>query len=127
VETGVLEALAGGAEAEPFITHHNVLDTNFYLRISLELQLKKLIAGGFEKIFEIGRVFRNEGIDREHLQDFTFMEFYWAYHNYEDLTNLLERMYKGIVKKTIGTLVTTWQGKKINWGKSAAAGLCDAL
>jgi lysyl-tRNA synthetase class 2 len=117
VETGVLEALAGGAEAEPFITHHNVLDTNFYLRISLELQLKKLIAGGFEKIFEIGRVFRNEGIDREHLQDFTFMEFYWAYHNYEDLTNLLERMYKGIVKKTIGTLVTTWQGKKINWGK----------
>ncbi len=117
VETGVLEPMAGGAEAEPFLTHHNVLDVNFYLRISLELQLKKLVVGGFEKIFEIGRVFRNEGIDREHLQDFTFMEFYWAYHNYDDLIVMLERMYKRVIKKTTGGLTTVWQGKKIDWGK----------
>lgn len=117
VETGVLEAIAGGAEAEPFITHHNALDTDFYLRISLELPLKKLIVGGYESVFEIGRIFRNEGIDREHLQDYTQLEFYWAWHDYNDLMKLTETMYKKIVKKTTGALVTTNQGRKINWGK----------
>ena len=71
VELPVLENLPGGAEAEPFKTHHNALDTDFFLRISLELPLKKLLVGGFDKVFEIGRIFRNEGIDREHLQDYT--------------------------------------------------------
>ncbi len=115
VETGVLEPMAGGAEAEPFMTHHNALDTDFYLRISLELQLKKLVAGGFEKIFEIGRVFRNEGIDRDHLQDFTFMECYWAYHDYRDMMQLMERMYTSVIKRAMGTLVTAWQGHDIRW------------
>ena len=117
VETGILEVMAGGAEAEPFITHHNVLDIDFYLRISPELQLKKLITGGFEKIFEIGRVFRNEGIDREHLQDYTALEFYWAWHDYNDLMVMTEKMFKKIIKKTQGTLITTNQGRKIYWGK----------
>ena len=115
VETSVLEPMAGGAEAEPFKTHHNTLDTDFHLRISLELQLKRLIVGGFDKIFEIGRVFRNEGIDRDHLQDFTFMECYWAYHDYRDMMALMEKMYKKIIEATCGTLKTEWQGNEIDW------------
>ncbi len=117
VETSVLEPQAGGAEAEPFKTHHNTLDTDFYLRISLELQLKKLIAGGFDKVFEIGRVFRNEGIDRDHLQDFTFMECYWAYHDYKQLMKLMQEMYQFVIRETMGTLTTTWQGNDIHWGE----------
>lgn len=117
VETSVLEPMAGGAEAEPFKTHHNALDTEFYLRISLELQLKKLIAGGFDKVFEIGRVFRNEGIDRDHLQDFTFMECYWAYHDYKQLMKLMQEMYQFMIEKTMGTLTTSWQGNDIHWGE----------
>ncbi|MEK9173401.1 MAG: lysine--tRNA ligase [Patescibacteria group bacterium] len=117
VETPVLEAIPGGAEAEPFKTHHNALDTDFYLRISLELPLKKLLVGGFEKVFEIGRIFRNEGIDREHLQDYTQLEFYWAYSDYTELMKFSERLYKTVIKKTTGSLSTTYQGQKINWGK----------
>jgi lysyl-tRNA synthetase class 2 len=117
VETSVLEPQAGGAEAEPFKTHHNALDTDFYLRISLELQLKKLVAGGFESVFEIGRVFRNEGIDRDHLQDFTFMECYWAYHDYKELMKLMQKMYQFVIERTMGSLRTTWQGHDIDWDK----------
>jgi lysyl-tRNA synthetase, class II len=115
VETSVLESLAGGAEAEPFKTHHKALNTDFHLRISLELQLKRLIVGGFDKIFEIGRVFRNEGIDRDHLQDFTFMESYWAYHDYRDMMALMEKLFKVVIQKTCGTLTTKWQGHAIDW------------
>jgi lysyl-tRNA synthetase class 2 len=117
VETPALENIPGGADAEPFKTHHHALDTDFYLRISLELPLKKLLVAGFEKVFEIGRVFRNEGIDKEHLQDYTQLEFYWAYRDYNDLMILVERMYKTVIKKTCGTLLTTYEGKKIDWGK----------
>jgi lysyl-tRNA synthetase class 2 len=117
VETSVIEPLAGGAEAEPFKTHHNALDTDFYLRIALELQLKKLIVGGFEKVFEIGRVFRNEGIDREHLQDFTFMECYAAYHDYRSLMAVLEAMFRYTIQETMSGLTTEWQGHKIDWSK----------
>lgn len=117
VEAPVLEATPGGAEAEPFKTHMNALDEDFYLRISLELPLKKLLVGGYEKVFEIGRIFRNEGIDKEHLQDYTQLEFYWAHHDYNDLMKLLEAMYKEVVKKTTGGLVTSWESEKINWGK----------
>jgi lysyl-tRNA synthetase class 2 len=117
VETGVLEAIPGGAEAEPFVTHHNALDEDFYLRISLELPLKKLIVAGYEKVFEIGRIFRNEGIDKEHLQDYTQLEFYWAYRDCQDLMELTERMYKFMIERTMGTLVTKWQNHEINWGK----------
>ncbi len=117
VELPVLEAIPGGAEAEPFKTHMNALDTDFYLRISLELPLKKLLVGGYESVFEIGRIFRNEGIDREHLQDYTQMEFYWAYHDYNDLMNFTEKMLKYVIKETTGGLTTTFGGKKIDWGK----------
>jgi len=117
VETPVFEAIPGGAEAEPFKTHLNALDDDFYLRISLELPLKKLIIGGFDKVFEIGRIFRNEGIDREHLQDYTQLEFYWAYHDYNDLMALVEKMYKGAIKAVSGSLATAFGGKKIDWSK----------
>lgn len=117
VETPVLESVTGGAEAEPFKTHLKALDIDLYLRISLELSLKKLIVGGYEKVFEIGRIFRNEGIDKEHLQDYTQLEFYWAYHEYNDLMKLVEKMYKFVIKKSVGTYRTTYDGKKIDWGK----------
>jgi len=116
-ETAVLESVPGGAEAEPFKTHHNALDTDFYLRISLELPLKRLLVGGFDKVFEIGRIFRNEGIDREHLQDYTQMEFYWAYRDYNDVMELTERMYKEVIKNVCGVLTTECGGKKIDWSK----------
>lgn len=105
VETPVLENTTGGADAKPFITHHNALDINVYLRISGgELWQKKLMVAGYEKTFEIGRIFRNEGMDAEHLQDYTQMEFYWAYADYNDGMKLVEDMYKYAAKKTFGTL-----------------------
>lgn len=117
VETPVLENLPGGAEAEPFRTHHNALDEDFYLRISLELPLKRLLVGGFDKVFEIGRIFRNEGIDREHLQDYTQLEFYWAYSDYTDVMKLTEKVYREVIEKTCGGLVTEFGGTKIDWSK----------
>lgn len=104
VETPVLEQIPGGADAEPFVTHHNALDVDYYLRISLELHLKRLIVGGFDKVYELGRVFRNEGLSPQHLQEFTMLEFYWAYASYEELMNLLEEMYSKVTQKTFGTL-----------------------
>ncbi|OGE80278.1 MAG: lysine--tRNA ligase [Candidatus Doudnabacteria bacterium RIFCSPHIGHO2_01_FULL_45_18] len=115
VWTPVLENIPGGADAEPFITHHNALDRDFYLRISLELPLKKLLVGGLDKVFEIGRVFRNEGIDREHLQEYDALEFYWAYSDYGKGMDLVEKLYKNIVKKVIGQSETEYEGHKINW------------
>jgi lysyl-tRNA synthetase class 2 len=117
VQTPVLEHIPGGAEAEPFKTHHNALDQDFYLRISLELALKRLLVGGYERVFEIGRVFRNEGIDREHLQEFDHMEFYWAYADMQAGMELTEKMYRKIVQDVTGGTVTEWEGEKINWGK----------
>ena len=116
VETPVLELIPGGADAEPFVTHHNALDTDFYLRISLELPLKKLLVAGYEKVFEIGRVFRNEGIDAEHLQDYTECEFYWAYEDYKGLMKFVEKLYKTIVKNTLGKEISQYRGQEINWG-----------
>ncbi len=117
VEMPVFESIPGGADAEPFMTHHNALDQDFYLRISLELPLKKLLVGGYEKVFEIGRIFRNEGIDAEHLQDYTQMEFYAAYQDYKWLMKFVEKMYKLVVKNTTGSLITEWQERQIDWGK----------
>ncbi|MFH1111681.1 MAG: lysine--tRNA ligase [Patescibacteria group bacterium] len=116
VDTPALEAVAGGADANPFRTHHDKLDQDFYLRISLELPLKKLLVGGFEKVFEIGKVFRNEGIDTEHLQDYDMCEFYWAYADYNMLMEFTQELYQEIVKKVTGGLKTTYQGKTIDWG-----------
>lgn len=116
VQTPVLEHIPGGAEAEPFVTHHNALDADFYLRISLELSLKRLLVGGYERVFEIGRVFRNEGIDREHLQEFDHMEFYAAYMNMEQGMELVEKLYKDIVRAVVGDSMTTvHDGEIINW------------
>lgn len=104
VETPVLEHIPGGTEAEPFITHHNTLDIDLYLRISLELHLKRLIVGGYEKIFEIGKVFRNEGMSTQHLQEFTEMEFYWAYADNEQLMKFVQKFYQSIIESTFGSL-----------------------
>lgn len=117
VETPILENIPGGADAEPFITHHNTLDMDLYLRISLELHLKRLIIGGFNKVFEVGKVFRNEGMSREHLQEFTLLEFYRAYWNYEQLMDFIEKMYKKIIKESFGKLKFEYGGTKIDFGE----------
>lgn len=116
VETPVLENTAGGADAQPFVTHHEALDIDLYLRISMgELWQKRLMVAGFDKTFEIGRQFRNEGLSREHLQDYTQMEFYWGYANYEDSMALVEEMYKYVAKETFGKLKFEISGKEVNF------------
>ncbi len=118
VETPVLEESAGGAAATPFKTHHNALDVDVYLRISMgELWQKKLMVAGFEKTFEIGRQFRNEGMDIEHLQDYTQMEFYWAYANYQDGMKLVEEMYKKIAKEVFGKTKFKIHGYDVDFSK----------
>jgi len=118
IETPALEVTTGGADARPFITHHNALDMDVYLRISMgELWQKRLMVAGFEKIFEIGRQFRNEGMDAEHLQDYTQMEFYWAYADYEQGMDLVEEMYKYVAKTTFGTLKFKIRGFDIDLAK----------
>jgi len=118
VETPILENSAGGAAATPFSTHHNALDLDVFLRISMgELWQKKLLVAGYEKTFEIGRQFRNEGIDAEHLQDYTQMEFYWGYANYEDGMKLVEELYKGLAKAVLGTLKFQFKDHKIDLSK----------
>lgn len=117
VETPILETTPGGAEAEPFKSHHNAFDTEVYLRIAPELWLKRLMVAGFEKVYEIGRVFRNEGSSPEHLQDFTNLEFYWAYQDYRGLMEFVERMVKKAIQASMGTMVTTKGGESIDWSK----------
>jgi len=118
VETPVLEITTGGADARPFITHHNALNLDAYLRISAgELWQKKLMVAGLEKVFEIGRIFRNEGMDSEHLQDYTQMEFYWAYADYEDGMKLVEEMYKYIAQQVFGTVKFKIRGFEVDLEK----------
>ncbi len=116
VETPVLENTAGGADARPFETHHNALDLDVYLRISPELWLKRLMVAGIPKVFEIGRIFRNEGMDAEHLQDYTQMEFYWAFADYNDGMKLVKELYQHIALKTFGTLQFKIKGFDIDLG-----------
>lgn len=116
VDTPVLENTAGGAEAKPFVTHYNAYDADVYLRISPELWLKRLMVAGFPKVYEIGRIFRNEGADAEHLQDYTQMEFYWAYADYNDGMKLVEEMYKHIAQETFGTLKFKIKGFDVDLG-----------
>ena len=104
VETPILQPIYGGALARPFITHHHALDIDLYLRISDELYLKRLIVGGFEKVYEVCKDFRNEGIDRQHNPEFTQIEFYWAYTTYEDLMKFTEQMLSCVIKKVLGKL-----------------------
>lgn len=118
VETPVLETTTGGADARPFISHHNALDMDVYLRISCgELWQKRLIVAGMEKTFEIGRIFRNEGMSHEHLQDYTQMEFYWAYADYEIGMKLVEKLYRKLAKETFGTLKFQIGDFKVDLGK----------
>ncbi|MDP3997504.1 MAG: lysine--tRNA ligase [bacterium] len=102
VETPILQPMAGGATAAPFVTHHETLDEDLYLRIAPELYLKRLLVGGFEKVFEVGRNFRNEGIDREHNPEFTMLEYYWAYADYEDLMDFTEKLLTNLVRAING-------------------------
>lgn len=114
VETPVLQTLAGGGHARPFSTHHNALDMDLYLRIALELFHKRLIVGGFDKVYEIGRVFRNEGISTKHNPEFTMLELYQAYADYTDMMELVENMFSTIAHQVLGTMVLNYQGKVID-------------
>ena len=114
VETPILSTLLTGASARPFITHHNTQDLDMYLRIALELPLKRLLVGGMEAVYEIGRVFRNEGMDPKHNPEFTLMEAYLAYSDLEGMMNLTENMYQTIAKEVIGKMSYNWYGHEIN-------------
>lgn len=116
VETPTLSTIAGGASARPFETHHNALNLDMYLRIALELNLKRLIVGGFDRVFEMGRVFRNEGIDIRHNPEFTELELYAAYQDYHDMMDLVEEMFRTISQKLLGKTTISYQGKEIDLG-----------
>lgn len=115
VETPILQPIYGGATARPFKTHLNALDIDLYLRIAPELYLKRLLVGGFEKVYEIAKCFRNEGVDRQHNPDFTMLEFYWAYADYKDLMKLTEQMFEVLLKKIFDKLKVKYEGKEIDF------------
>lgn len=115
IETPVLQTEAGGADARPFVTHHNTLDLDMYLRIATELHLKRLIIGGFEKVYDIGRIFRNEGMSTKHNPEFTMMELYQAYGDYNDLMELVEEMTLNIVQAVCGSTKVNYQGFEIDF------------
>jgi len=114
VETPTLHSIAGGAAARPFITHHNALDMQLYMRIAIELHLKRLIVGGLEKVYEIGRVYRNEGMSTRHNPEFTMIELYEAYADYKDIMALTENMIAHIAKEVLGTTVIQYQGVEVD-------------
>ncbi len=116
VETPILNTISGGATARPFITHHNTLDIDMYLRIATELNLKRLIVGGYDKVYEIGRIFRNEGMDIRHNPEFTSIEFYAAYQNYHDMMDITEEIFQKCAMKVCGTTKITYQGTEIELG-----------
>ena len=114
VETPVLNTISGGATARPFITHHNTLDIDMFLRIATELNLKRLIVGGIERVYEIGRIFRNEGMDTKHNPEFTTVELYQSYADFNDMMDLFEELLSGAAMKILGTYKCTWQGCDID-------------
>lgn len=114
VETPVLNTISGGATARPFITHHNTLDLDMYMRIATELHLKRLIVGGLERVYEIGRIFRNEGMDTKHNPEFTTVELYEAYADFHDMMDLFEAFLSSAAQKILGTYEVTWQGEQIS-------------
>jgi lysyl-tRNA synthetase class 2 len=118
VETPMMQVIPGGATARPFLTRHNALDMDMYLRIAPELYLKRLVVGGFERVFEINRNFRNEGLSTRHNPEFTMLEFYHAYAEYHDLMDLTEEMLRGIAQEVVGQSVITYQGEQYDFGKS---------
>ena len=114
VETPVLNTISGGATARPFITHHNTLNIEMYMRIATELHLKRLIVGGIERVYEIGRIFRNEGMDTRHNPEFTTVELYQAYADFNDMMDLFEELLSSAAKEILGTYDVEWQGEKIS-------------
>ena len=114
VETPVLNTISGGATARPFITHHNTLDIDMYLRIATELHLKRLVVGGLERVYEIGRIFRNEGMDTKHNPEFTSVELYEAYADFNDMMDLFEELLSSAALQILGTYELEWQGEKLN-------------
>ena len=127
VETPVLSTIAGGAAARPFVTHHNTLDLDMYLRIATELNLKRLIIGGFERVYEMGRVFRNEGMDVRHNPEFTTIEFYQAYADYTDMMDITEGVVQYVAKNVLGTTKVTYQGTEIDFGHVKRISMNDAV
>ncbi len=117
VETPVLQTIPGGASARPFITHHNALDIDMYCRIALELPLKRLIVGGLERVYEIGRVFRNEGIDIRHNPEFTLIEIYQAYTDYHGMMDLAEGLFRTVAEKVVGSTTLNYGGYELDLGK----------
>jgi len=117
VETPMMQAIPGGAAAKPFITFHNALDMELFLRIAPELYLKRLVVGGFERVFEINRNFRNEGLSTRHNPEFTMMEFYQAYADYNDLMDLTEELLRGLAETVLGTTTVHYQGESYDFGK----------
>lgn len=120
VETPMMQVIPGGATARPFITHHNALDQDMYLRVAPELFLKRLTVGGFEKVFELNRNFRNEGLSTRHNPEFTMLEFYWAYARYEDLMNLTEDLFRRITEEVLGSATVVYQGVEYNFAQPFA-------
>ena len=114
VETPVLNTIAGGAAARPFITHHNTLDIDMYMRIATELPLKRLIVGGMDRVYEVGRIFRNEGMDPKHNPEFTTVELYQAYADFHDMMDIAEGVYTTFAQKYLGTYELEWMGEKID-------------
>ncbi|WP_296787211.1 lysine--tRNA ligase [Selenomonas sp.] len=127
VETPVLSTIAGGAAARPFITHHNTLDIDLYLRIATELNLKRLIVGGLDRVYEIGRIFRNEGMDVRHNPEFTSIEFYQAFADYTDMMDLTEGIVVNAAMKVLGTPVINYQGVEIDLSKVKRISMNDAV
>ena len=127
VETPMMQQVAGGAAARPFETHHNALNLDLYLRIAPELYLKRLVVGGFDRVYEINRNFRNEGIDTQHNPEFTMLEFYQAYANYHDLMNLTEELIAFVAKEVNGTTITNFGGVEIDLGKWTRLTMREAI
>lgn len=117
VETPMMQVIPGGAVAKPFVTHHNALDMDMYLRIAPELYLKRLVVGGFERVFEVNRSFRNEGLSTRHNPEFTMLEFYWAYADYQDLMNMTEDMLRKITESVLGNTTVESQGSSYDFSK----------
>jgi lysyl-tRNA synthetase class 2 len=127
VETPMMHPIAGGAVARPFTTHHNALDIDLYLRIAPELYLKRLIVGGLERVYEINRNFRNEGISTQHNPEFTMLEFYQAYSDYRDLMDLTEEMMAFVAREVNGATVSTFDGNEIDWAKWQRLSMREAI